>query len=60
MQDYLNHSEKLRKDAAECGLIGDLATDAAKREWFDRLPSHLTILADQGLARNAQAERMNG
>ena len=37
MQDYLNHLEKLRKDAAECRLISDLATDAAKRELFDRL-----------------------
>jgi hypothetical protein len=36
MQDYLNHLEKLRKDAAECRLISDLATDTAKRELFDR------------------------
>jgi hypothetical protein len=37
----------LRKDAAECALIRDLATDKAKREMFDRLASHLTVLADQ-------------
>ena len=24
MQDYLNHLERLRKDAAECRLISDL------------------------------------
>jgi hypothetical protein len=47
MQDYLKHLEKLRKDAAECRLISDLATDAAKRELFDRLAAHLTTLADQ-------------
>ena len=47
MQDYLNHLEKLRKDAAECRLISDLATDTAKRELFDRLASHLIVLADQ-------------
>ena len=44
----LSHSfEKLRKDAAECRLISDLATDTAKRELFDRLASHLIVLADQ-------------
>ena len=47
MQDYLNHLEKLRKDAAECRLISDLATDTAKRDLFDRLALHLTTLADQ-------------
>ena len=39
--------EKLRKEAAECALIRDQATDQDKRELFDRLASHLTILADQ-------------
>lgn len=47
MQDYQTHLEKLRKDAAECARIRDLATDKAKREVFDRLAAHLTILADQ-------------
>ena len=47
MQDYLAHLEKLRKDAAECALVGDLATDKAKREMFDRLAQHLTQLADE-------------
>jgi hypothetical protein len=47
VQDYLVHIEKLRKDAADCALIRDLATDQAKRELFDRLSSHLTVLADQ-------------
>lgn len=47
MQDYLVQLEKLRTDAAECALIRDLATDPAKRELFDRLANHLTVLADQ-------------
>lgn len=47
MKDYLAQLEKLRTDAAECALIRDLAIDPAKRALFDRLASHLTILADQ-------------
>ena len=47
MKDYLAHAEKLQQEAAECALIRDLATDKAKREMFDRLVSHLTVLADQ-------------
>jgi hypothetical protein len=47
MKDYQAQLEKLRTDAAECALIRDLATDKAKRELFDRLASHLTVLADQ-------------
>jgi hypothetical protein len=47
MKDYQAQVEKLRKDAAECALIRDLATDMAKREVFDRLANHLTLLANQ-------------
>jgi hypothetical protein len=47
MKDYQAHLEKLRKDAAECRLISDLATSQAKRELFDRLARHLSSLADQ-------------
>ena len=32
MKDYLAQVEKLRKDAAECALIRDLATGKDKRE----------------------------
>ena len=32
MQDMLTQLEKLRRDAAECELIRDLATDPKKRE----------------------------
>jgi len=47
MKDYQTHLEKLRKDAAECALVRDLATDKAKREMFDRLAQHLSELADE-------------
>ena len=47
MKDYLAQVEKLRKDAAECAVVRDQATDQDKRELFDRLTSHLTLLADQ-------------
>jgi hypothetical protein len=58
MQDYLAQVEKLRKDAAECALIRDLATDVAKREMFDRLAVHLASLADQ--VEMAMLERKSG
>jgi len=47
MQDYLAALERLRKDAAEAALIRDLAMDSAKRDFFDRLHSHLNRLADE-------------
>jgi hypothetical protein len=58
MKDYLAQIEKLRREAAECALIRDLATDKAKREVFDRLASHLTVLADQ--VEMAMLERKTG
>jgi hypothetical protein len=47
MRDYQAQIEKLRKDAVECALIRDLATDKHKRDTFDRLAVHLSALADQ-------------
>ena len=58
MKDYQALAEKLRREAAECALIRDLATDKAKREMFDRLCSHLTVLADQ--VEMAMLERKSG
>lgn len=58
MQDYATQVEKLRRDAAECAMIRDLATDPAKREVFDRLAKHLAVLADQ--VELAMTERKNG
>jgi hypothetical protein len=45
MKDMQAQLERLRKDAAECALIRDLATDKKKRELFTRLADHLDVLA---------------
>ncbi len=58
MKDYQAQLEKLRRDAAECALIRDLATDHSKRELFERLASHLTVLADQ--VEHAMRDRPSG
>ena len=47
MKDMLLHLEKLRTDAAECGLIRDLSTDPAKKDLFARLAQHLEVLASE-------------
>ena len=47
MQDYQTHLEKLRKDAAECELISNLAMDLQKRELFKKLAEHLATLATE-------------
>ena len=47
MQDMSPQLEKLRRDAAECAMIRDLATDPKKRELFDRLAAHLSVLASE-------------
>ena len=58
MKDYQASLEKLRIDAAECALIRDMATDAVKREMFDRLHRHLNRLADEvEMALSKAAER---
>jgi hypothetical protein len=45
MKDMQMHLEKIRTNAAECGLIRDLATDPMKRELFTRPAVHLETLA---------------
>ena len=47
MKDYQASIEKLRRDAAKAALIRDLATNPTKRQMFDRLHRHLTLLADE-------------
>jgi hypothetical protein len=47
MQDMQAQLEKLRREAAECQMICDLATDPKKRELFERLAAHLTVLATE-------------
>ena len=37
MKDMEAHLEKLRRDAAECAIIRDLATDPKKRDLFTNL-----------------------
>jgi hypothetical protein len=52
--------EKLRADAAEAALIGDLATDPHKRELFTRLADHLATLAaevERAIARHTAGEK---
>jgi hypothetical protein len=47
MQDLKVDIGKLRRDAAECKLVSDFATDKAKRDLFDRLGEHLAVLANE-------------
>ena len=47
MKDMRACLEKLRKNAAECRLISDLATDARKREQFAKLADHYDVLASE-------------
>jgi hypothetical protein len=58
VKDYQAQIEKLRKDAAERALIRDSSTDEAKRAMFDRLASHLAVLATQ--VELAMPERKTG
>ena len=61
MQHMSAQLEKLRSDAAECAMIRDLATDPKKRELFDRLAAHLTVLASElEKAMVADSERYTG
>jgi hypothetical protein len=36
---------KVRAEAAECALVGNLATDPQKKQMYMRLADHLTSLA---------------
>jgi hypothetical protein len=47
MQDMQAYSEKLHRDAVDCELISNRATDAQKKELFDRLADHLAMLASE-------------
>jgi len=50
MEDLQGKLEKLLTEAEDCDLIGGLATDAKKRELFQRLATDL-----RGLARDIEA-----
>jgi hypothetical protein len=57
VKDYQASIEKLRRDAAEAALIRDLATNRTKRETFDRLHQHLSLLADE-VERAMKSDKM--
>jgi hypothetical protein len=57
MKDMQAYLEKLQRDAAECELISNLATDANKKELFARLAEHQKALAAEvALAIAASSE----
>jgi len=56
MKDMKAHLEKLRRDAAECQLISDLATDKSKRGLFAKLAEHHRVLAGEVERAIAAAE----
>ena len=63
MKDMEAHSEKLRRDAAECAIIRDLATDPKKRELFTKLAKHMSVLAsdvERAQRRPVQALTVGG
>ena len=45
MEDVRTQLEVLLKEAANCQLISDMATSAAKRELFAKLAEHHRVLA---------------
>jgi hypothetical protein len=47
MLDMQAAFEKLQKDAVDCGLISQRATDAEKKELFGRIAQHLAMLASE-------------
>jgi hypothetical protein len=47
MKEMKAQLEKLHRDAAECAIIRDLATDPKKRELFTKLAEHLSVLASE-------------
>jgi len=47
MKDMAARLEKLRKDAAECARIRDLASDPIKCELFAKLAEHYQVLATE-------------
>jgi hypothetical protein len=57
MKDMQAYLEKLQRDAAECELISNLATDAKKKELFARLAERQKALAAEvALAIAASSE----
>ena len=57
MQDMPAYLRKLHLDAVDCALISKRATDAHKKELFDRVADHLAILASE-LERAIEARQV--
>jgi hypothetical protein len=57
MQDLSAQREKFLTDAADCELIGNLASDAAKRETFRHLAKQLRQMADDIAVEMVARER---
>lgn len=47
MKDLQTRAEQLFKEAAECDLIANLATDPQKRETFERLARQYRAMLDE-------------
>jgi hypothetical protein len=60
MHDLVAKREKLVQEAADCELIGNLASDAKKRETFRHLAKQLNQLASDIAAEIAARERHAG
>jgi hypothetical protein len=56
MQDLKDRLEKMMADAADCELIGSLATDTAKRAMFRRLAEKFRGMAEELKAEIARRE----
>ncbi len=56
MQDLSAKREKFLQEAADCELIGNLASDAKKRETFRHLAGQLRQLADDLAAEMVERE----
>ena len=47
MKDMQAYLEKLYRDAVDCALISKRATDAQKKELFDRIADQFAMLASE-------------
>lgn len=56
MKDFQNQRERLLKEASDCELISNLATDGEKREVFRKLAQTYREIAS-GLAEEMERRR---
>jgi len=60
MQDLKLKLEKLLAEATDCDMIGNLATEKAKRDLFRKLASDLRMMAQDIQALIVVREKMDG